>query len=348
MSPPEVWGPPVWTLFHTLCEKINPYAYKNVIGSMFLIITRICKFLPCPDCSRDATNFLAKLKLSDYKTKDEFKNMFYLFHNWVNAKKRKPLFNYSYMSKYSSLNLGNVLSNFISKYNTKGNMKLLSDSFQREIVIRDLLTWFRRHIFAFVQPTISNPPPVANEKSSEELKDNDDLKEHSNEIEPTKETIHDDLCEKTTITENVIQDNDSSYELISEEQIKPNEVIIEECVNNKEGNRSDEILNEEDIISNEVITEDVSEVINEHVNEHVNEDVNEHVNEECVNNNQVDVMDEVIVKEETINENNVTNEEDSNDNLLIEEISTDEPKKNEDITKSIPTKSKKKKGKSRK
>jgi len=35
-------------------------------------------------------------------------------------------------------------------------------------------------------------------------------------------------------------------------------------------------------------------------------------------------------------------------NLVIEEISTDEAKKNEDITKSIPTKSKKKKGKSRK
>ena len=23
MSPPEIWGPPVWTFFHTLAEKLN-------------------------------------------------------------------------------------------------------------------------------------------------------------------------------------------------------------------------------------------------------------------------------------------------------------------------------------
>ena len=45
MSPPEVWGPAVWTLFHTLIEKMNPNAYPYVIGSMFTMFTRICKFL---------------------------------------------------------------------------------------------------------------------------------------------------------------------------------------------------------------------------------------------------------------------------------------------------------------
>jgi hypothetical protein len=119
MSPPEVWGPAVWTLFHTLIEKMNPDAYPYVINSMFGMIVRICKFLPCPDCSNDASNFLAKIKLDNYKTKSEFKNMIYLFHNWVNAKKRKPLFNYAHLAKYSNLNLISVINNFISKYNTK-------------------------------------------------------------------------------------------------------------------------------------------------------------------------------------------------------------------------------------
>ena len=72
MSPPEVWGPAVWTLFHTLIEKMHPDAYPRVINSMYAMFVRICKFLPCPDCSNDASIFLAKIKLSNYKNKEQF------------------------------------------------------------------------------------------------------------------------------------------------------------------------------------------------------------------------------------------------------------------------------------
>lgn len=160
MSPPEVWGPAVWTLFHTLAEKLNANVYNQVVGSLFSMIVQICKYLPCPDCSRDATVFLAKIKLSDYKTKDEFKNMLYLFHNYVNAKKRKPLYNYANMNKYANLHLFAVVNDFIAKYNTKGNMKLLTESFQRRFVMHNFVKWFNTYKSAFVQP-ISN---VAKEK----------------------------------------------------------------------------------------------------------------------------------------------------------------------------------------
>jgi hypothetical protein len=166
MAPPETWGPPIWTLFHTLIEKLNPKAYTAVIGSLFNIIVRICKFLPCPECSKDATNFLAKIKVSDYKTKTEFKNMFYLFHNWVNAKKRKPMFNYGNINQYANRDLNLVINNFISKYNTKGNMNLLTDSFNRGFVIRDFLAWFKGNYRAFVEPPLTAPllePKVKNE-----------------------------------------------------------------------------------------------------------------------------------------------------------------------------------------
>lgn len=151
MSPPTVWGPPVWTLFHTLSEKINPNAYNAVIGPMFNMIVRICKFLPCPECSKDASNFLEKIKLSDYKTKDEFKNMLYLFHNKVNFKKRKPLFNYGNINKYSQNNLILIINDFISKYNTKGNMNLLTESFQRKLIVNDFIAWFKKYSRAFAK-----------------------------------------------------------------------------------------------------------------------------------------------------------------------------------------------------
>lgn len=151
MPPPEVWGPAVWTLFHTFAEKIDENAYPYLIDSMFLMFVRICKFLPCPECSRDASKFLAKINIKEYKTKLEFKNMLYLFHNYVNAKKRKPLFNYVNIDKYGRLNIINVIKNFISHYNTKGNMKMLTETFQRSLVIKDFISWFKANSRAFIQ-----------------------------------------------------------------------------------------------------------------------------------------------------------------------------------------------------
>ena len=180
MSPPEIWGPPIWTLFHTLSEKINPHLYPLVINSMFGIIVKICKFLPCPECSKDASNFLAKTKSSDYKTNNDFKNMLYLFHNYVNKKKHKPLFNYAYLNKYSNLNLEFVIKKFIENYNTKGNMKLLSDSFQRTLVIKDFIKWIKIYSPAFIKPIIINNPQIQTTKQIEEpiiVKKQDDIEE---------------------------------------------------------------------------------------------------------------------------------------------------------------------------
>jgi hypothetical protein len=206
MSPPEVWGPAVWTLFHTLIEKLNPDAYPYVIGSMFGMIVRICKVLPCPDCSTDASNFLAKIKLNDYKTKDEFKNMLYLFHNWVNAKKRKPLYNYSHLQKYTSFNLVFVINDFIAKYKTKGNMKLLAESFQRSFVVKDLIAWFKAYSKAFIKPQIVNIP----QNNSQPLEPIQEITISNKEIvnEP-------DIKESVVVEEPIITD-----EMHAEETIK--------------------------------------------------------------------------------------------------------------------------------
>ena len=169
MSPPEVWGPAVWTLFHTLAEKVNPNAYPIVFPSLFNIVSKICKFLPCPECSMDASIFLAKIRVSDLKTKESFKKLLCVFHNTVNAKKRKPIFKYMYIGLYGKLNLLKIVSNFISQYQTKGNMKLLTESFQRQFVIKDFKNWFQKYIKAFLPfPNISKPIIPANNVVTEE------------------------------------------------------------------------------------------------------------------------------------------------------------------------------------
>jgi len=158
MSPPEVWGPPIWTLFHVLAEKINENAYPFFVKQLFDVIKMICSALPCPECTQDAIIFLGKIKLQDLKTKNDFKNMIYIFHNHVNVKKRKPLYNYSNLEKYKKYNIINVLNRFISVYHTRGNMNLLAESFRRQLIVKNIKNWFNRNfrIFAPSQPVNNN------------------------------------------------------------------------------------------------------------------------------------------------------------------------------------------------
>jgi hypothetical protein len=173
MSPPEVWGPPVWRLIHTLAEKINEHVYDRVAPQLFYYIVRICKFLPCPECSADASRFLAKIKMSDIKTKVDFVNLFYIFHNHVNAKKRKKLFNYANMENYKNNRIIDVYNNFILHYQTKGNMKLLNESFQRDLIIKDFKNWLIKYIRVFmsmpVQQVVTIKAAIAPEQTEVEL-----------------------------------------------------------------------------------------------------------------------------------------------------------------------------------
>lgn len=171
MSPPEVWGPAVWTFFHTLAENVNDNQPTSFIQQIFWQIKRICGFLPCPECSRDATIFLGKININEIKTKQNLIDKLYIFHNYVNKKKRKPLFNYSNIGKYKTINLILVYNNFIKNYNTKGNMKLLAESFQRKLIVNDLKKWFIINIIRFTNN--STQKQVTNKDVSFETHDNE-------------------------------------------------------------------------------------------------------------------------------------------------------------------------------
>ena len=168
MPPPEVWGPATWTLLHVLAENVNEFVYPRIVGQMFDIIKRICSALPCPECAQDATIFLSKVRLHELRTKNDFKNMIYMFHNYVNSKKRKPLFNYANLEIYKRYNIVSVFNRFISVYHTKGNMKLLAESFQRQLIVKTVREWFSRNICFFI-PTQQAPSGIQEPLVSEEV-----------------------------------------------------------------------------------------------------------------------------------------------------------------------------------
>jgi hypothetical protein len=232
MSPPEVWGPAVWRLFHTLSERINENAYSVLAPQLFNFIVRICKFLPCPECSNDASNFLAKIKLSDMKNKTQFKNTFYLFHNWVNAKKRKPLYNYSNMGIYNQYRLIDVVNNFISNYQTKGNMKLLTESFQRKLIISDFKRWFTYSINGFMPISIPQQLQIANNEIIEEsvVEENQVVLEETVAFEEQEQVVEEEQQQITAEETVVVEENQEQVVVEEQEQfaVEEEQVVVEE------------------------------------------------------------------------------------------------------------------------
>ena len=146
----NIWGPHVWTLFHTLAENIHDDKFNDLKTLLFSHIKSICKFLPCPDCSNHASYFLSKVNIQKIKTRNEFSGLFYIFHNVVNQRVNKPMFPVSQVSKYKQIPIFHAYSNFMNVFHTSGNMNLLNDSFHRTFVLKNITEFFRANGRFFV------------------------------------------------------------------------------------------------------------------------------------------------------------------------------------------------------
>ena len=153
MSPND-WGPPIWTMFHTMAEKINPEKFRELIPQIIFFIRRICANLPCPECAGHATLFMSKVVFSNLRCKKDLQTILYFFHNVVNGRKRKPIFNQALLTeKYCNNNILVTYNNFVTAYTTKGNMKLMADSLQRNIIMQEFRKWIMANHMHFNSPT---------------------------------------------------------------------------------------------------------------------------------------------------------------------------------------------------
>lgn len=143
------WGPQTWVFFHTMAEKIKDECYEEIGPQLFMQIKSICRFLPCPECSQHATAFLSKVPPSTITTKEDFKQMLWFFHNVVNKKISKHLYENRILENYKNLNTLKAYCDFIKVYNTKGNMNLMAESFQRALVTKELSAWLKKNHLAF-------------------------------------------------------------------------------------------------------------------------------------------------------------------------------------------------------
>lgn len=59
------------------------------------------------------------------------------------------MFNSELLVQYKTKRLIPVLNHFLSVYNNRGNMQMLTESFQRQFIIQDFKKWIMAHIVHF-------------------------------------------------------------------------------------------------------------------------------------------------------------------------------------------------------
>jgi hypothetical protein len=139
------WANPTWFFFHTLIEKIHPEQYVIIKNDLLGHIKNICSILPCPDCANHATEYMRKIRQPP-PDKEGFKRMLYQFHNAVNFRTKKPIFNYEAMEMYSRVNLNVCYTLFRNEFVKKTyNPKMLMDSMNRVSCIKNLDKWMIQH-----------------------------------------------------------------------------------------------------------------------------------------------------------------------------------------------------------
>lgn len=143
------WGPNIWFFFHTLAEKIKEDQFEQYKYQLVGVIKNICRALPCPDCSQHATTFWRKVNENGIRNKNDLRNLLFIFHNKVNLRTNKPLYPKEKLDIYKSNNVITAYNYFIKVYHTKGNMKLIGDSFQRNLIMKDTKEWLMKNIHLF-------------------------------------------------------------------------------------------------------------------------------------------------------------------------------------------------------
>jgi Erv1 / Alr family len=153
-KPKMLWGKPTWYLLHMIAEKIKPEEFVNIRISLLMLIVTICSNLPCPICATHAKEYLTKNKFTSIQTRDDLKDFFYQFHNYVNTRK-----NYTLLSRneldilYLTCDPASIINNFIKAYNTKTkNIRLLADDLNRKYIADSVNKFFKKYLIHFNGP----------------------------------------------------------------------------------------------------------------------------------------------------------------------------------------------------
>jgi hypothetical protein len=141
------WAQPTWIFFHTFIEQINDNFYQQNCKTILQYIKNVCSVLPCPYCQEHAMEYMKRIQPKHVKTRKEMRNMLFEFHNRVNLRLHKPLFQESHLEKYARIDFIKVIKQFqfvMTKNYT------LNRSFNEHMMRKRII----QNIFKFLQSNI--------------------------------------------------------------------------------------------------------------------------------------------------------------------------------------------------
>jgi len=142
MASKKEWGNATWYLFHTLSYKIKDEYFDELKDDFLNMCTRICANLPCPDCSEHASAIMKNVNRANIKTKKDLQMFFFDFHNSVNRRVKKQVFDEASLSMYRNSITKNIVFNYISTLSKKYyNSRLISSGFHRDAMMNDFKKW---------------------------------------------------------------------------------------------------------------------------------------------------------------------------------------------------------------
>ena len=144
------WGPPIWTLFHTLAEKIKDEHYMTIAPKLVEFIKRICSLLPCPDCQDHASKYWRVTSYS-LTSKDKLREFLFNFHNAVNERKSYSIENINILNLYKDKRLAQVYNNFVVVFMSRTTSRLMTDSLHRKRLIDEFKVWILQNAAMFNQ-----------------------------------------------------------------------------------------------------------------------------------------------------------------------------------------------------
>mgnify|MGYP001182879084 FL=1 len=133
------WAPITWILLHTIAEKCNTHNYSNNRTILLKIIKEICSKLPCPECRFHAVQYMKKINVGHIPTKNDFIKLIFNFHNNVNKRLKKPIYNFRDLDKYRQANYINILRNFKYMWVSNSASRILSDQMTRRIMLKSII-----------------------------------------------------------------------------------------------------------------------------------------------------------------------------------------------------------------
>lgn len=212
----NIWGPPIWTLFHTIIESVHEDKFEQAGEPIFIFINRICRLLPCPECQEHAKKYL-KAQRVNTKSKVALRTFIHKFHNMVSRFKKYKEQPIEILEQYKNKNIIEVYNNFVKVFSSRGNIRMLADTMQRNMIMKDFKTWILANKEIFIQPsttpikasdTVIADNTVTSKTTSitdDNMSDPEPNTESSENIEKVSPTIFETIINTT----NTINDTDT-------------------------------------------------------------------------------------------------------------------------------------------